>query len=81
MADSTKKLHSYAAVRKECGDVPASTFATWVAKGYVTPIRIGPRRCFITDADLVRLKTQGTPDVPKAKSRPRNENTDLPKAG
>lgn len=50
-----KLLYSYPEARMMLGDVPQSTFALWIAKGILTPVKIGPRRCFIRHADLVRL--------------------------
>jgi len=72
-------LYSYAEARRLIGNVPQSTFALWIADGLVTPVRIGPRRCFIKREDLMRLQAEGTPEVPKALSGPRK--ADLPKAG
>ena len=48
-------LYSYSEARELLGGVPISTFALWVATGLVHPVRIGPRRCFITRDELARL--------------------------
>ncbi len=50
-----KLLYSYPEAREVLGGVPQSTFALWIAKGILTPVKIGPRRCFIRHDDLVRL--------------------------
>lgn len=51
----TRLLHSYAEARAVLGDVPVSTFALWIRQGLVHPIKIGPRRCFISHEELLRL--------------------------
>lgn len=48
-------LYSYSEARALLGGVPESTFAMWVAGGLVTPVKIGPRRCFIRHDDLMAL--------------------------
>lgn len=48
-------LYSYAEARALLGGVAVSTFAMWVASGIVHPVKIGPRRCFITHDELMRL--------------------------
>jgi hypothetical protein len=59
----TPLLHNYREARALLGGVPTSTFAYWIAQGLLTPVRIGPRRCFIRHEDIVRL-TQGA-DLPR----------------
>jgi len=58
-------LYSYQEARELLGGLPVSTFALWIAKGFVEPVRIGPRRCFIKHADLIRL-ANGEMELPKA---------------
>lgn len=58
-------LYSYQEARQLLGGVPLSTFALWIAKGLVEPVRIGPRRCFIKHEDLIRLAS-GVIEFPKA---------------
>ena len=48
-------LHNYREARRLLGNVPVPTFAMWIAKGLIVPVRIGPRRCFIRHEDVVRL--------------------------
>lgn len=48
-------LHPYPEARAMLGGVPPSTFAMWIAEGLLTPVRIGPRRCFIKHEDILRL--------------------------
>ena len=74
-----RMLYSYPEARKELGGVPESTFAVWIANGWITPVRIGPRRCFIRYEDLQRLRMEGTPEVPKARCRAKGG--DYPQAG
>ncbi len=52
-------LYSYREARALLGNVPAATFALWIANGLLTPCRIGPRRCFIRRDDLLRLSQYG----------------------
>jgi len=54
-ADQARLLYSYQEARELLGGVPVSTFALWIAKGLVHPVKIGPRRCFIKREDLLRL--------------------------
>ena len=54
-ADQARLLYSYAEARALLGGVAVSTFAMWVASGIVHPVKIGPRRCFITHDELMRL--------------------------
>ncbi|WP_285576040.1 hypothetical protein [Geothrix limicola] len=58
-------LYSYQEAREQLGGVPVSTFALWIAKGLIEPVRIGPRRCFIRHEDLIRLAS-GEVELPKA---------------
>ena len=55
--DQARLLYSYPEARKLLGDVPVSTFAGWIAAGLINPVRIGPRRCFVSHQDLVQLAT------------------------
>ena len=55
LGDPARLLYSYPEARKMLGGVPQSTFALWIAKGILKPVKIGPRRCFIRYEDLVRL--------------------------
>ena len=55
MAELAKLLYSYTEAREALGGVPKSTFALWIREGILTPVRIGPRRCFIRHDDLVRV--------------------------
>lgn len=57
-------LLSYTACRKAVGDVPRSTFDSWIAAGILVPVAIGPRRKFIRREDLERL-IQGGAQVAK----------------
>jgi len=75
-------LYSYEDARRMLGNVPVSTFAKWVGDGLVATVRIGPRRQFVPAEEVQRLRREGTPGVPKAKSRPRASVADpLPQAG
>ena len=74
-----RMLYSYPEARQLLGGIPESTFAVWIANGWITPVRIGPRRCFIRYEDLQRLRMEGTPEVPKARCRAKGG--DYPKAG
>lgn len=56
-------LYNYAEARKMLGGVPVSTFALWVHKGLIQPVRIGPRRCFVRHSDLVALASGPLPEV------------------
>ena len=55
----SRLLHSYQEARELLGGVPRSTFALWIAQGLLSPVRIGPRRCFVRHADLLRLAQGG----------------------
>lgn len=57
-------LYSYAEARELLGGVPLSTFALWIAKGIIEPVKIGPRRCFVRYEDILRLA--GGYTLPKA---------------
>jgi hypothetical protein len=59
-------LHSYLEARKLLGNVPEATFALWISKGLLVPVRIGPRRCFIRHEDVVRLAQVPGPLTQKA---------------
>jgi len=67
--DTHKLLYSYEESREMLGGVPESTFALWIAKGFLKPVSIGPRRAFIRYEDLVRIANEGTPNIPKAAGR------------
>lgn len=54
-AAPTRLLYNYADAREQLGGVPPSTFALWISKGLIVPVKIGPRRSFIRHEDLVRL--------------------------
>lgn len=64
LAIGQKLLFSYVEARELLGGVPQSTFALWLRKGILTPVKIGPRRCFIRRDDIVRLASG--PDLEKA---------------
>jgi len=48
-------LVNYTDARKELGNVPVSTFLSWIRAGLLTPVKIGPRRSFIRRSDIDRL--------------------------
>jgi hypothetical protein len=62
-AETPRLLYNYREAREKLGGVPKSTFALWIARGLIKPVRLGPRRCFVRAEDLIRL-AQGN-NLPK----------------
>lgn len=59
LSTTPRLLYSYVEARELLGGVPIATFALWIAKGILKPVKIGPRRCFIKHEDILRLASGG----------------------